>query len=187
MVFNLFNTITIGDEMILSGWDVASYKTGVFFLDLETLKFKSTLIDIKSNDLYARLRVFKEKTAKLLSTYEPDLLIVESTYLDEWRKHKNTKKRGNVNTLKILEKFHGVLLSNTKDYMDIHYMAPSEHKEALTGVGNASKQSTIWSVQKKLGIVGIDDNQADAAALVLAYLVRKQQWDILDRIKRMYE
>jgi Holliday junction resolvasome RuvABC endonuclease subunit len=173
--------------MILSGWDVASYKTGVFFLDLETLKYKSILIDIRSNDLYVRLRAFKERTAKLLSTYNPDLLIVESTYLDEWRKHKNTKKRGNVNTLKILEKFHGVLLANTEDYMDIHYMSPSEHKEALTGIGNASKQSTIWMVQKKLGLVNIDDNQGDAAALVLAYLVKRQQWDLLEKIKNMYE
>jgi Holliday junction resolvasome RuvABC endonuclease subunit len=71
--------------------------------------------------------------------------------------------------------------------MDIYYMTPNEHKELLTGIGNASKQSTIWMVQKKLGLVGIDDNQADAAALVLAYLVRRQQWNALEQIKLKYE
>lgn len=187
MVLSLSHNTTLGDYMIISGWDVASYKTGVFFLDLDTLKFKSILVDIKSPDLYERLRLFNEKSGKLLINYNPDLLIVENTYLDDWRKHKNTKKRGNVNTLKILEKFHGVLLGNTKDYMDIHYMNPSEHKETLTGMGNAQKQSTIWAVQKKLGLVNIDDNQADAAAMVLTYLVKKQQWDLLDKIKLMYE
>jgi Holliday junction resolvasome RuvABC endonuclease subunit len=173
--------------MIISGWDVASYKTGVFFLDLENLKYKSILIDIKSPDLYERLRTFKEKVINLMDNYKPDLLIVESTYLDDWRKHKNTKKRGNVNTLKILEKFHGALLSNTKNYMDIFYMTPNEHKELLTGMGNASKQSTIWMIQKKLGVSGWDDNQSDAAALVLSYLVKQQQWNILEQIKLKYE
>lgn len=173
--------------MILSGWDVASYKTGVFFLDLETLKFKSLLINIKSPDLYERLRLFKDKTNNFLELYKPDLLIVESTFLDEWRKHKNTKKRGNVNTLKVLEKFHGVLLSNTKDFMDIHYMSPSEHKESLTGIGHAGKQATVYMVQKKLGLVNMGEDEADAAALVLSYLIKRQQWDILDKIKNKYE
>lgn len=173
--------------MILGGFDVASYKTGVFFLDTETIKFKSILIDIKSPDLYERLRVFKERTENILEIYKPDLLIIESTYLDEYRKHKQTKKRGNLNTLKILEKFHGVLLSNTKNYMDVHYMSPSEHKETLTGLGNASKRSTIWAVQKKLGVTGWDDNVSDAAALVLSYLVKRQQWDIMEAIKNKYE
>jgi Holliday junction resolvasome RuvABC endonuclease subunit len=173
--------------MILSGWDIASYKSGVFFLDLETVKFKSILIDIKSQDLYERLRLFKERTTKLLELYTPDLLVVESTYLDDWRKHKNTKKRGNVNTLKILEKFHGVLLANTKDYMDIHYMAPSEHKEALTGIGNAGKQATIYSVQRILGLVDMGSDEADAAALAIAYLVKHKQWDILEKIKQKYK
>lgn len=173
--------------MILSGWDVASYKTGVFFLDLETLKFKSILVDVKSPDLYERLRIFKDRVIKLLDMYKPDLLIVESTYLDDWRKHKNTKKRGNVNTLKILEKFHGVLLSNTQDYMDIHYMSPSEHKESLTGIGHAGKQATVYMVQKKLGLVNMGEDEADAAALVLSYLIKRKQWDVLEKIKLKYE
>lgn len=173
--------------MIISGWDVASYKTGVFFLDTESIKFKSLLINIKSPDIYVRLRKFKEETGVLLDKYQPDLMIVENTYLDDWRKHKNTKKRGNVNTLKTLEKFHGVLLANTKDYMDIHYMNPSEHKETLTGMGNAGKQATIWIIQKKLGLTNMGDDEADAAAMVLSWLVKKQQWEILEKIKNKYE
>lgn len=173
--------------MILAGFDVASYKTGVFFLDTETIKFKSLLINIKDNDVYERLREFKKQTSNLLDKYNPDILVVESTFLDEYRKHKQTKKRGNVNTLKILEKFHGVLLSNTKNYMDIHYMAPSEHKEALTGIGHADKQATIYMVQKKLGLVNMGNDEADAAALVLTWLIKRKQWNILEKIKEKYE
>jgi Holliday junction resolvasome RuvABC endonuclease subunit len=173
--------------MILSGWDIASYKSGVFFLDTETIKFKSLLINIKDNDVFERLREFKKQTSSLLDKYNPDILVVESTYLDEYRKHKQTKKRGNLNTLKILEKFHGVLLSNTKNYMDIHYIPPSEHKEALTGIGHADKQATIYMVQKKLGLVNMGNDEADAAALVLTWLIKKRQWEILNKIKEKYE
>lgn len=173
--------------MVICGLDIASYKTGYFFLDIENIQYKIGLIEAKGNNPFDRIRQIHKKSKELLDKYNPDILVIESTYLDDWRKHKNTKKRGNIDTLKILEKVHGAIISNTKDYQDIIYMAPSEHKEALTGMGNAQKQSTIWQIQKKLGLVGIDDNQADAAALVLTFLVKRKQWDILEKIKRKYE
>lgn len=173
--------------MIIAGFDIASYKTGYFFLDIENINYKIGLIEAKGNNPFDRIRQIHTKSKSLLDKYNPDILIIESTYLDDWRKHKNTKKRGNVDTLKILEKCHGAIISNTKDYQDINYMSPTEHKEALTGIGHAGKQATIWQIQKKLGIVGIDDNMGDAAALVFAYLVKRQQWDILDKIKNKYE
>lgn len=173
--------------MVICGLDIASYKTGYFFLDIENIQYKIGLIEAKGNNGFDRIRQIHQKSKSLLDKYNPDILVIESTYLDDWRKHKNTKKRGSVDTLKILEKCHGAIISNTKDYMDIFYMAPSEHKETLTGMGNAGKQATIWSIQKKLGLIGIDDNMADAAALVFSYLVKKQQWPILEKIKNKYE
>lgn len=173
--------------MLLMGCDLASYKSGIFVLDTEKILFKSTLIHVKNPDMYVRIREFKDKVSKLLELYKPDLIIIESTFLDEFRKYKQTKKRGNVNTLKTLEKFHGAFLSQTKDYMDIHYMSPGEHKTAMTGIGHAGKQATIYSVQRKLGLVNMGEDEADAAALVLSYLIQKKQWDILEAIKDKYE
>lgn len=173
--------------MIIGGLDIASYKTGYFFLDIVNIKYKIGLIEAKGNDLFDRLRQIDRQSAKLFNAYDPELLIIESTYLDEKRKHKTTKKRGNINTLKTLEKVHGVILANTKEYVDIHYMTPGEHKETLTGIGNAQKKMTIWAIQKKLGLVGIDDNMSDAAALVFTHLIKNQQWDILEKIKENYE
>jgi Holliday junction resolvasome RuvABC endonuclease subunit len=71
--------------------------------------------------------------------------------------------------------------------MDIHYIPPSEHKEALTGIGHADKQATIYMVQKKLGLVNMGNDEADAAALVLTWLIKKRQWEILNKIKEKYE
>ena len=173
--------------MIIGGLDIASYKTGYFFLDIVNIKYKIGLIDAKGNDLYDRLRQINRESKKLFNTYDPELLIIESTYLDEKRKHKTTKKRGSITTLKALEKTHGVILGNTKEYVDIKYMTPGEHKETLTGLGHAQKRMTIWAIQKKLGLVGIDDNMADAAALVFTHLIKNNQWDILEKIKENYE
>lgn len=174
--------------MIIAGFDIASYKTGYFFLDIDAINFKTGLIQATGDSQFRRIRKIHNDSKQLLNKYNPDIIIIEDTYLDEVRKYtKGSRKRGNINTLKILEKCHGAIISNTKEYQDIFYMMPSEHKELLTGMGNAQKQSTIWVIQKKLGLVGIDDNQADAAALVLAYLVKKQAWDILEKIKTKYE
>lgn len=174
--------------MRLLGLDIASYKTGYFVLDIETINYKIGLIEAKGNNPFDRIRQMHNKSKELLDKYTPDILIIESTYLDDWRKHaKGTKKRGNIDTLKILEKVHGAIISNTKDYQDIVYMAPSEHKEALTGMGNAGKQATIWAIQKKLGLIGIDDNMSDAAALIFTFLIKRQQWEILEKIKKKYE
>jgi Holliday junction resolvasome RuvABC endonuclease subunit len=170
------------------GIDAASYKTGYFILDINNLKYKIGTIEAKGNDLYERLRQINQKTKAIVNIYNPDIVIIESTYLDEWRKHKNAgKKRGGVNTLKILEKVHGAIIAATPELTDIFYLNPSEHKEALTGMGNAQKQSTIWAIQKKLGIGTITDDEADAAALVLTYLIKRKQWDILELIKNKFE
>lgn len=171
--------------MILMGADLASYKTGLFFLDTDKIVFKSSTLHVKNPDTFQRIRDFREKTEKVLELYKPDLIIVESTYLD--KANKKGKKRGSVQTLKTLEKFHGAFLAQTKPFSDIHYMAPSEHKETLTGMGNAIKQSTIWEVQRRLGITNMTDDEADAAALVLTYLVKMKQWDILDKIKEKFQ
>lgn len=174
--------------MIIIGLDIASYKTGYFILDIDNIRYKIGLIEAYGNNQFDRIRQIHYKSKKILETYKPDIIIIEDTYYDEWRKHKyGTKKRGNINTLKILEKCHGAIISNTDEFTDIFYMSPKEHKETLTGMGNASKQATIWSIQKKLGLVGLDDNQSDAAALVLSYLIKKEQWDILEKIKTKYE
>lgn len=175
--------------MILMGFDIASYKTGFFVLDTDNVRYKIGLIEAKGNNLYDRIRQINQKSKKVLDLYKPDIIIIEDTYFDDWRKKakKGQKRRGSIDTLKILEKCHGAVISNTTDISDIMYMTPTEHKEALTGMGNAGKQSTIWSIQKKLGLVNVTDDEADAAALVLAYLVKQRQWHILEKLQNKYE
>lgn len=173
--------------MILIGLDIASYKTGYFVLETNNLRYKIGTLEAKGNDLYDRIRQMHDKSKSLFNSYKPDIIVIENTFLDEYRKHQNTRKRGNINTLKTLEKIHGAIIANTKDYMDIHYLNPSEHKTALTGMGNATKQSTIWAIQKKLGLTNVSDDEADAAALILTYLVKNNQWELLEKLKRKYE
>lgn len=175
--------------MVLIGLDVASYKTGFFVLDIETIQYKIGTIEAKGNNPYDRIRQIHNKSKSLLEKYNPDIIIIESTYLDSWNNHKKGKsrKRGNVDTLKILEKVHGAIISNTKDWQDIVYLPPSEHKLTLTGMGNATKQSTIWAIQKKLGVGNISDDEGDAAALVLTFLVKRKQWEVLEKIKNKYQ
>ena len=41
-------------------------------------------------------------------------------------------------------------------------------------------------VQKKLGLEKVTDDEADAASLVLAHLMKRQQWDILEKINKKF-
>lgn len=173
--------------VILIGFDIASHKSGYFMLNLSTLEFDIGKIDARG-ELYERIRQIHHKAKAIVTKYPPDIVIIEDTFLDTHRKNgEHGKKRGNVNTLKILEKAHGAIISATPELTDIFYILPKEHKLALTGFGSASKQSTIWSIQKKLGVGEITDDEADAAALVLTYLVKRKQWDVLEALKKKYE
>ncbi len=172
--------------MVIIGIDAASYRTGYFIMDIQNIRYKIGAIEAKG-DIYDRIRKMHNETKKLFQKYEPSIIIIESTYLDEQRKHKYGKKRGNINTLKILEKIHGAILANTDETMDIIYLNPSEHKEMLTGIGSADKKMTIWSIQKKLGLSNLGNDEADAAALVFTYLMKRQQWQILEAFRNKYE
>lgn len=174
--------------MIIAGFDIASYKTGYFILDVENIRYKIGLIDVKGSQ-EDRIRKLHHESKKIIKTYEPSIIILEDIYLDDWRKHANgkTKKRGNVDTFKILAKCHGAIISCTDELMDIFYLSPTEHKELLTGYGHADKRATIWSIQKKLGLSDLGNDEADAASLVLAYLMKRQQWHILEKLKNKYE
>jgi Holliday junction resolvasome RuvABC endonuclease subunit len=173
--------------MIIAGLDLASYKSGYFILDINSIKYKIDTIEARGNDPYERIRKINKEFKMLFDKYDPDIIIIEDTYLDSHRKKGNGRKRGNLNTLKVLEKVHGAVISATPELADIFYLNASEHKEVLTGFGGASKQSTIWAVQKKLGVGKITDDEADAVALVLTYLVKRRQWHILEAIKNKYE
>jgi Holliday junction resolvasome RuvABC endonuclease subunit len=172
--------------MIIMGLDIASYKTGWFAMDIFEIRYKIGLMEMKGST-EDRLRSIHQQAKKLFNTYNPSMLIIEATYLDEQRKHLNgTKKRGSISTLKILEKCHGAVIAATNELIDIHYMNPSEHKELITGIGHASKKATIWSIQKKLGLDIVGEDEADAASLVLAHLMQKQQWEILEQFNDKY-
>lgn len=172
--------------MVIIGLDIASYKSGWFAMDIFNIKYKIGLMEMRGST-EDRIRSLHQQAKKLFHAYNPSMLIIESTYLDEHRKHTNgTKKRGSVSTLKILEKCHGSVIAATDELMDILYMEPTEHKQLIAGIGNASKRATIWSIQKKLGLDVVGEDEADAAALVFAHLMKKGQWDILEQFNEKF-
>jgi Holliday junction resolvasome RuvABC endonuclease subunit len=172
--------------MILLGLDIASYKTGFFIMDIENIRYKIGLIEAKGS-LEERIRIIHKKFKKIYEDYQPSIIVIENTYLDEQRKHKFGKKRGNLNTLKVLEKCHGAIISATDELTDIFYLNPSEHKEMMTGLGNADKKKTIWAIQKKLGLSNLGNDEADAAALIFTYLMKRERWEILKQFAKKYE
>lgn len=171
--------------IVIIGLDIASYKTGYAVFDLENIRFKLGLMEMNGS-MEDRVRSLHYQAKSLFNTYNPAMAIVESTYLDEHRKHKVgfSKKRGNLDTLKILEKCHGAVISASDDFIDFVYMKPSEHKELIAGMGNASKKASIWAIQKKLGVGVIGDDEADAASLVLAHLMKKEQWATIAKFSK---
>ena len=58
---------------------------------------------------------------------------------------------------------HGVLKSLCEELnIDYRAFSASEIKKFATGKGNAKKTAMIEAAQEKLGLIGDDDNEADA-------------------------
>jgi len=93
--------------MTILALDLASHTTGFAVFDGKRLK-NSGIIKGKNKDINKRLIEIKHQLVELISTYEPDYVVVEEM--------QPFIKPNLFNTTRILEKLHGVLLSVVDDY-----------------------------------------------------------------------
>jgi Holliday junction resolvasome RuvABC endonuclease subunit len=98
-----------------------------------------------------RLIRFKHKLKEIFKLEEITLVAFERTS----GQHKNA--------LIVQAELHGVLKSLCEESnIDYRAFSASEIKKFATGKGNAKKADMIEAAQVKLGMIGDDDNEADA-------------------------
>lgn len=98
-----------------------------------------------------RLLRFKSKIKEVILMEEIDLVVFERSA----GFHKNA--------LIVQAELHGVLkLYLEENKIEYRAYSASEIKKHATGKGNANKDLMVRSAQQKLGMVGEDDNEADA-------------------------
>jgi Holliday junction resolvasome RuvABC endonuclease subunit len=98
-----------------------------------------------------RLIRFKHKLKEIFKLEEINLVAFERTS----GQHKNA--------LIVQAELHGVLKSLCEELnIDYRAFSASEIKKFATGKGNAKKGAMVEAAQTKLGLIGDDDNEADA-------------------------
>jgi len=114
-----------------------------------------------------RLRLIEKSLSKIVRSYHPDLLAVESLYFFQ-----NQKSVMSVSQTKGV-----ILLIAEKAQLPIYEFSPLEIKQVLTGYGRAEKEEIQEAVQKilRLSQKPQPDHAADALGVSLCFLC-KNQW-----------
>jgi Holliday junction resolvasome RuvABC endonuclease subunit len=136
------------------------------------------VIETSSNDnLCLRNKKARDRLRDIIEKYKPDLISCEDQYSSL-----------NPGTLKKLSHIRGQFMSLAEDYKIPFYIYyPSSAKKIFSGSGNAGKDDMIEVANRYFGLSLIkksnpdhtnkeqQDNEADAIALALSYLLNKDK------------
>ncbi|MFH1749878.1 MAG: crossover junction endodeoxyribonuclease RuvC [bacterium] len=137
------------------GWGVLEYTDNKFKVwGCGCIQTKSTQADAE------RLFYISEKLEKIIKKYKPEIVAVEELFFSK-----------NIKTAISVAQARGVILSIAyKHNLEIKEYKPTQVKQAVTGVGNASKEQVQKMVQIVLNLKQIPklDDTADALACAIA-------------------
>jgi crossover junction endodeoxyribonuclease RuvC len=137
------------------GWGVLRYQESQF----EVLDFGCVETSSKLNNAERLLKLAKE-LEKIIQKTRPEILAVEEIFFSK-----------NIKTAISVAQSRGViLLIAQKHNLNIKEFKPTEVKQAVTGVGNASKEQVQKMVQLVLNLKKIPrlDDTSDALACAIA-------------------
>jgi len=144
------------------GVDPSLTGTGLCYLDVENGEIKKQeIVTVKTkpdmfDDPFQRLLYIKDFVESFVVA-ENTVVCVETVFVNCVR---------NVKTSLTLSELNGIICLTLYNLgCSLYRIPPSSLKFFCTGIGNASKEMVIETVQKKYGYTGNDDNQADAISL----------------------
>lgn len=154
--------------MIILGIDPGSRFCGYGILQLEKRTIVAAGCDVirinEKLDLSLRLRILHEEMSKIIDTYKPDVVAVESIFYGK-----------NIQSAFTLGHARGViLLAIAEKGIPFCEYSPREVKKAVVGNGNASKKQIRYMVQQiiKLKTPPQNEDSADALAIALCHFQR---------------
>ncbi|HNX00759.1 MAG TPA: crossover junction endodeoxyribonuclease RuvC [Candidatus Cloacimonadota bacterium] len=154
--------------MIIIGIDPGSRFCGYGILQLERRTIVAAGCDVirmnEKLDLTERLSILYQEIGKVLDTYKPDVVAVESIFYGK-----------NIQSAFTLGHARGViLLAIAERGIRFCEYSPREVKKAVVGNGNASKKQIRYMVQQiiKLKTPPPNEDSADALAIALCHFQR---------------
>jgi crossover junction endodeoxyribonuclease RuvC len=115
-------------------------------------------------DHYQRLKVLFEKTRQLVDNYRPDVLALEAPFFGK-----------NVQSMLKLGRAQGAIMAaGLAIGLPIFEYAPLKVKEAITGMGRASKEQVAYFLQKVYGLEELpkDLDATDAIAVAICHFIQ---------------
>jgi len=150
--------------MIVLGVDPGTARTGFGVIKYQNYNFKALsagCIESSSSLPTAdRLKIIATKLQKIIQNYKPEVLAIEKIFFS-----KNIKT-----AISVAESRGVVLLLASQNKLKIKEFKPTEVKQAVSGVGNASKEQVQKMVALMLNLKQAPklDDTADALACAIA-------------------
>jgi crossover junction endodeoxyribonuclease RuvC len=118
----------------------------------------------KLPDHYQRLKILHERALHLVETYHPDVMAIEAPFYGK-----------NVQSMLKLGRGQGVLMAAALMHgVPIHEYAPLLVKQAITGMGRASKEQVAYFLQKVYNLKEMEQvlDETDAVAVAICHYIQ---------------
>lgn len=149
--------------MIILSIDSGIEKTGYAIFENKKYLISALIKTNKRLRTEQRLMEIFLKLKKIIKKYQPDKIILERLFF-----FKNQK------TAILVSQAQGVcLLLAAENKIPVDYLTPLQIKQAITGYGQADKKAIQKMIRLEMGIDIKQDDEADAVACGLAYIILK--------------
>lgn len=122
------------------------------------------IIPGKYSDHYQRLKILHERALHLVQEYEPDVMAIEAPFYGK-----------NVQSMLKLGRGQGVIMAAALMHdIPIFEYAPLLVKQAITGMGRASKEQVAYFLQKVYNLEDLDQglDATDAVAVAICHFIQ---------------
>ncbi|SHF55377.1 Holliday junction endonuclease RuvC [Mariniphaga anaerophila] len=158
-----------GKPLKILGIDPGTTVTGYGLVEVRNNKpviiNMGTLVPGKYSDHYQRLQYLHERALHLVDEYRPDVMAIEAPFYGK-----------NVQSMLKLGRGQGVLMAAALHFsVPIHEYAPLLVKQAITGMGRASKEQVKYFLQKVYNLTDLDQalDATDAVAVAICHFIQQ--------------
>ena len=152
--------------MIVLSIDPGNYKTGFSIFDFSSKNLPEYITSgvIKSNKRPENLKIIYTKLEKVIKTYNPRELALESSFYGK-----------NPQSLIRLGEVRGIILLLSSMYeIPIFEYTPQQIKNAITGYGWSDKLSVLKMVEKIFSLKLNSTDEADAIAVGFCHFINRK-------------
>lgn len=147
--------------MIILSIDSGIEKTGYALFKNKNYLISALIKTNKRLTTEERILVIYSKLKEIIKKYQPDKIILEQLFF-----FKNQKT-----AIKVSQAQGVCLLLAAENKIPIDYLTPLQIKQAITGYGQADKKAVQKMIKIEMGIDIKQDDEADAVACGLAYVI----------------